>query len=105
MQEVLNRYVDATKFMAREKVIFIRIMSSPYHTHLCDKIWNKTWFPDPELTALTGYQDFKIFFPISLLHQHVFNSRINMSTLISSDFSPSLLTPSFVLTYSRIGKY
>lgn len=108
MQEVLDKYVDATKFMAREKVIFIGVMSSPCHPLLSDEIWNKALFPDPELMALTGYQDFYIFFPISLLHQHVLNSRINMRTLISSDFSPfqpPLLTPSFVLTDSRRRKY
>lgn len=88
MQELLDKYFDATKFMARENTIFIWVMSSPFHPLLSDEIQNKPLFPDPELMALTGCQDFYIFFPISLLHQHVLNSRINMRTLISSDFSP-----------------
>lgn len=102
MQEVLDKYFDATKFMAREKVIFIWVMSSPYHPLLSDEIQNKALFPDSELMALTGYHNFCIFFPISLLHQHVLNSRINMRTLISSDFSPSTLSTHSILCTPRL---
>lgn len=71
MQEVLDKYFYTTKFMARETNRSYFSGLCPYLTTyplLSDETWNKALFLDPELMALTRYQDFYIFFPISLLH-------------------------------------